>query len=157
MAKGRKPKPSRIKAIEGNPGKRPINAKEPKPKGELPPAPAHLRAGARKAWARLASRLETSGIATAIDAIALEVLCEAYADLLEARRKLKRFGSNYYETVNQAGGKMHRAHPALAAVRDADRRLRGWLAEFGMTPSARSRVDAAGQEGADPADEFLND
>ncbi len=33
--RGRKPKPTRLKLIEGNPGRRPINGQEPKPPGSL--------------------------------------------------------------------------------------------------------------------------
>ena len=34
--RGRRPKPSRIKALTGNPGKRPLNAHEPRPEPALP-------------------------------------------------------------------------------------------------------------------------
>ena len=34
--KGRKPKPTALKVLEGNPGKRPLNLYEPSPEGEMP-------------------------------------------------------------------------------------------------------------------------
>ena len=34
MAQGRKPKPTAVKELEGNPGKRELNKNEPKPKKE---------------------------------------------------------------------------------------------------------------------------
>ncbi|MBN8994359.1 MAG: phage terminase small subunit P27 family [Rhizobiales bacterium] len=156
MSKGRKPKPTRIKEIEGNAGKRPLREREPKPRELTAAAPKHLRPAARQAWKVWATQLQRAGVVTEIDAAALEVLCEAYADLREARAELKRFGADYYETTNQHGSTMYRAHPALAAVRDADRRIRAWLSEFGMTPSARSRVDTAGDGEEDPAAEFFS-
>jgi phage terminase small subunit len=42
--------------------------------------------------------------------------------------------------VTKDGSVMHRSHPAVAAIQDADRRIKGWLIEFGETPSARSRL-----------------
>ena len=37
--RGRKPTPTAIKLLEGNPGKRPLNANEPKPAKKRPPVP----------------------------------------------------------------------------------------------------------------------
>ena len=42
MTRGRKPKPTAVKIDEGNPGKRRINGREPKPPASLPDCPAHL-------------------------------------------------------------------------------------------------------------------
>jgi len=39
VMRGRRPKPSRIKALTGNPGKRPLNAQEPRPEPALPECP----------------------------------------------------------------------------------------------------------------------
>lgn len=40
--KGRKPKPTAMKMLEGNPGKRPLNLKEPVPEKKLPKCPDWL-------------------------------------------------------------------------------------------------------------------
>jgi len=143
--KGRKPKPSHLKLITGNPGKRPINEKEPKVARSRPSAPAHMSDRAREAWGYVSGLLDRMGVLSEVDAVALEMLCETYADYLAARDELESFGSNYYGTATAAGDTMHRAHPAVAQKNDADRRLRGWLSEFGMTPSARSRVNTDGK------------
>lgn len=156
MAKGRKPKPTHLRLVTGNAGKRPINKDEPKPRRERPSAPGHMSDKAREAWGYVTAILDRMGVLTEADAVSLEMLCEAYADYLAARAELAGFGSNYYQTVNQSGGVMHRAHPAVAVMQDADRRIRAWLAEHGMTPSARSRVKAGGEgEDADPASAYF--
>jgi P27 family predicted phage terminase small subunit len=129
--------------------------KEPKVRRERPSAPAHVSDKARETWGYVSALLDGMGVLTKVDAVALEMLCEAYADYLTSRAELEAFGSNYYETVNQTGGVMHRAHPAVAVMRDADRRIKAWLAEFGMTPSARTRVRADGEQEADPADSYF--
>ena len=46
--RGRKPKPTAIKELEGNPGKRPLNDAEPKPEHKAPPCPKWLEPEAKK-------------------------------------------------------------------------------------------------------------
>ena len=139
--RGRKPSPTQLKLVRGNPGKRPIRAAgEPKPGHTLPEAPVHLSARAKAAWDQIAPILSGMGVLTEADAVALELLCEAYADYSEAREELRAFGSNYYETTTQTGATMRRLHPAVSVMQEADRRIRNWLVEFGQTPSARSRI-----------------
>lgn len=144
--RGRKPKPSHLKLVTGNPGRRPLNKAEPKAARSRPSAPAHMSDKARETWGYVSALLDDMGVLTKVDALALELLCEAYADFLAAANELKAQGSDYYETMSQTGSTMYRAHPALAKKQDADRRIRGWLAEFGMTPSARSRVKGDGEK-----------
>lgn len=153
--KGRKPKPTHLKLVTGNPGKRAINSAEPKVSRSRPSAPGHMSDKARETWGYVTGLLDRMGILTEVDALALEMLCEAYADFLAASATLRELGSDYYETTNQSGSTMYRAHPALAKKQDADRRIRGWLAEFGMTPSARSRVKADGEQEEDPAEAYF--
>ncbi len=150
--RGRKPKPTHLKLVTGNPGKKALNKAEPKVARSRPSAPAHMSDRARETWGYVSALLDRMGVLAEVDAMALEMLCEAYADFLSAAGELEGLGSDFYETTNQSGSTMYRAHPALAKKQDADRRIRGWLAEFGMTPSARSRVKADGEASSeDPA------
>jgi P27 family predicted phage terminase small subunit len=149
--KGRRPKPSHLKLVTGNPGRRALNAKEPKVARSRPSAPSHLSDKARETWGYVTGLLDRMGVLSEVDAVALEMLCESYADYLAAKAELKAFGSDYYTTLTALGDKMHRAHPAVAQKNDADRRIRAWLSEFGMTPSARSRVKADGEGTEDDA------
>lgn len=153
--KGRRPKPTHLKLVTGNPGKRPVNRKEPKVPRSRPSAPVHLSDKARETWGFVTGLLDRMGVLTEADSVALEMLCEAYADYLAARVELKAFGSDYYATETAGGDKMHRVHPAVAQKNDADRRIRAWLAEFGMTPSARARVRTDGQTEEDPAASYF--
>ena len=47
---GRKPKPTAIKELEGNPGKRKLNKKEPKPEKGMPVCPEWLLPEAKAEW-----------------------------------------------------------------------------------------------------------
>ena len=51
---GRKPKPTAVKKLEGNPGKRKLNTKEPVPAKGMPDCPEWLLPEAKKEWERLA-------------------------------------------------------------------------------------------------------
>ena len=51
---GRKPKPTAVKKLEGNPGKRKLNSKEPVPAKGIPACPDWLMPEAKKEWERLA-------------------------------------------------------------------------------------------------------
>lgn len=58
---GRKPKPTAIKKLEGNPGKRKLNTKEPIPAKGMPECPEWLLAEAKKEWERLADLMNQMG------------------------------------------------------------------------------------------------
>ena len=92
-ARGRKPKPTALKVLEGNPGKRPLNDFEPiPPKGELK-CPSWLLPEAKKEWKRLASSLEAMGVLTMADLTAFAGYCQAYARWKEAEEFITQHGS----------------------------------------------------------------
>ena len=65
--RGRKPTPTAIKELEGNPGKRKLNDKEPKPEKKAPSCPKWLEPEAKKEWRRLAKKMELMGVLTEVD------------------------------------------------------------------------------------------
>jgi phage terminase small subunit len=65
--RGRRPKPTALKEMLGNPGKRPLNRNEPKPVQAMPTCPAHLSSTAKTERKRLAAQLHTLGILTQLD------------------------------------------------------------------------------------------
>lgn len=82
--RGRKPKPTAVKQLEGNPGKRQLNANEPKPAARAPSCPKWLEDDAKKEWRRLAKQMEQLGILTEVDMAAFAGYCQAYARWKEA-------------------------------------------------------------------------
>ncbi len=75
--RGRKPKPTAIKLLEGNPGKRSLNTGEPQPNKKAPRCPSWLEDEAKKEWKRMAKQLEHLGILTEIDMAAFAGYCQA--------------------------------------------------------------------------------
>src|SRR5438045_4928772 len=91
--RGRRPKPTRIKALTGNPGKRPLNPHEPRPEPSLPECPPELSPVAQREWSRLAAELSKLGLITQLDRGALATYCGAYVMWAGAMEKIQTFGS----------------------------------------------------------------
>ncbi|WP_406627693.1 phage terminase small subunit P27 family [Pectobacterium carotovorum] len=151
---GRRPKPTHLKVVTGNPGKRKLNNKEPQPLREIPSPPAHLSDWGKTAWGRMTVLLDGMGVLTVADVFALERLCDIYADILQLRNTIADEGRTY--TVRTEGGFLIKANPAVAMLADADRRFKSYLVEFGLTPAARSKVHVdGGEKEADPLEKFF--
>ena len=146
MTKGRKPKPTHLKLVTGNPGKRALPKNEPAPARERPSKPADLDGKASKIWDVLVEETFAMGVLTRADGPALRMTCEAWARFFEARRAILQFGSMTYETEGVAG-KQIKLHPNVGVQERAERTLRSWFSEFGLTPAARSRVEKALDDG----------
>src|SRR3990167_6611297 len=90
--RGRKPKPTRLKLVEGNPGRRPLPENEPEPVTELPPAPAHLDDAARAEWDRIGAQLLEQGLVSHLDMAALAAYCVDYSRWAFAEEEIRRTG-----------------------------------------------------------------
>lgn len=135
MAKaGRKPKPSHLKRVAGNPGKRALNAREPKPLPGRPECPPHLQGEAAAEWPRLVEQLEGMGILAASDRGSMAVYCQTWARWIEAERGIADEG------LISHGEKGSYQNPYVSIANQAMRQLVKVAAEFGLTPSSRSRV-----------------
>lgn len=153
--RGGRPKPTALKLVTGNRGKRRLPKHEPKPKRIIPAAPVHLSDRAKVAWGSLSARLDQFGVLTAWDAEALEQLCENYAEILELREDIRENG-RFQEVRTKSGDVMERCRPAATLLADAERRFRGMMVEFGLTPSARARVHGnQSDDNSDPAEAYF--
>jgi P27 family predicted phage terminase small subunit len=150
---GRRPKPDHLKLVQGNPGRRPLNRRPPKTGRGIPPCPKHLGERARKAWSSIGPTLDKMGVLTIQDAVAMEALCDAYAEWWEARETVENEGATYRTDTEM--GYIIRAHPAVGIAADARRFVRMMLIEFGLTPAARSKVKGESEEQKDPFEEFV--
>lgn len=148
---GRKPKPTHLKLLAGNPGKRTLNAGEPKPRASIPRCPSHLSPEAKAEWKRMARRLHGLGLLTELDGTALAIYCQAYGRWVAAEQKLREFGP-----VIKSPGGMPMQSPFLAIANRAIEQVRSLMTEFGMTPSSRSRISIQSIDEEDDAfEEFL--
>jgi P27 family predicted phage terminase small subunit len=135
---GRKPKPSALKLLSGNPGKRPLNLNEPRfpSDGELSP-PDDLDTRAAEEWQRCAPLLRDAGVLTTIDRTALAALCMSYSRWIEAEQHVRREGC----VISGSTGSPV-MNPYVRVAAQALDQMRALMSDFGMTPSSRSRLKA---------------
>jgi P27 family predicted phage terminase small subunit len=144
-------KPTVVKLLQGNPGRRPLNKQEPKPKVEIPPCPQHLSKLAKEEWRRMSVQLHAVGMLTAIDRAALAAYCQSWGRWIEAEWHLEAEGL----AVTTADDNL-KPSPWLSIADKAMHMMHRYLTEFGMTPGSRSRVKAEPPPAPDPFDELLN-
>ena len=148
--RGRKPLPSNVVRLRGNPGKRRLNDAEPRPAAAPPTCPAYLGGEARKEWKRLSRELAALGLLTRLDRGLLAAYCQAHALWVEAVRSLERYGT----MVKSPNG--HPMQSPYVAVANKQVEIMGRIAaEFGMTPSSRTRIRVGGRIPDDPFAAFL--
>jgi len=135
---GPKPKPTELKKLAGNPGKRPLNSQEPQPEPAGTRCPHGLSDGAKKFWRKEARDLIRLGVLTSADVPAFLLMAEHYAIAREARDVIAEEGLT---SVDENGAA--RKHPLLQVWRDNATAYRMYASEFGLTPSSRSRLTVA--------------
>src|SRR5574340_1643069 len=134
-ARGPSPKPTKIKILEGNPGKRPINQREPQPSTERPTCPHWLDLEAKREWRRIVPELDAMGILGKIDRAALAGYCQNWSEWRTAVEYLRANGRTY---TTASGQVKHR--PEVLDANKAQAKMKAFLTEFGLTPASRSRI-----------------
>lgn len=126
-------------------------ANEPKPARKAPSCPDHLDADARKEWKRLVKMLLRIRILTEADGIALANLCQAWSTLVRAQIKLNESGL----LLKTPSGYVQQS-PLLGIVNNCVDTVTKLSREFGLTPSARSRLQVEPEPRADsPTSKFI--
>jgi len=133
--RGRRPKPTPIKRLLGNPGRRRLNDREPTPAIDIPTCPAHLLPTAKAEWKRLAHDLHNLGVLTRLDRAALAGYCQAYGRWVEAEKKLRETPG----ILKMPSGYLQQ-NPWLSIATKQLELMCRFMVELGLTPSARSRV-----------------
>lgn len=126
-----KPTPTALKKLAGNPGKRPLNRKEPQPVRCVPACPDWMPADGVLEWARVVPELDRLGVLTKVDAGVLEGYCALYSEFVGAVRI---------------------GEPLKAALMA---QMRVYACEMGLTPAARAKLIVPQGGDDDPAEEFF--
>jgi P27 family predicted phage terminase small subunit len=152
--RGRRPKPSYLKVVTGNPGKRPIGEDWVKPEPPKRPiaAPALLDRYAKAEWTRLAPGLHKLGLLTFLDRGPFVAYCQAWSIYRHAQEALDDLSR---KDDSGLGGMLMRTkagntiqNPLIGIRNKALRDMVRYAAEFGFTPSARARVQDAAPKAA---------
>jgi P27 family predicted phage terminase small subunit len=133
MKRGRKSLPTEVKRRRGNPGRRKLNEKEPKPGLTLSLPPKWIPRGALPIWKEMVELGVESGVLTDLDKPEL-------ATLVMAEYKMRQIASALEKqpliVMGASGTPMK--HPLLNALREYSNLCRLLRNGFGMNPSARS-------------------
>ena len=129
------PKPTALKRLAGNPGKRPLNEDEPQFSVGHMSAPKHLSEEAKREWHRVTRELLEVGLLTRVDRAALAAYCQAWATWKEAEENLQKDGRVLLTDKGYAY-----QSPWVGIGAAAIDQMRRFGAEFGMTPASRSRI-----------------
>jgi P27 family predicted phage terminase small subunit len=146
--RGRPPKSSKLRALEGNPGKRPLNEREPQPTGPLV-KPDFVTGEAASEWDRVVGAMPP-GLYTAADAPVLAVYCVAWVLFRNSLAQVAREGMT---ATGSMGQKI--AHPSLATVAKQSEIILRASDRLGMSPVARARLEVGDQPQASKFDGLL--
>ncbi|WP_249200681.1 phage terminase small subunit P27 family [Thetidibacter halocola] len=150
-----------MKLVTGTARPHRMNPGEPHPDVAIPDAPDHLTEAARIEWDRVAAELAALGILSRLDRGALAAYCQAYGRWRAAEDALSRMASRDATTnglvVRTKGGSLIQ-NPLVGTANKAMADMVRYAAEFGMTPSARTRliVDTSQASGFDGIEEFIS-
>lgn len=161
-ARGPRPLPPNVHLLRGNPSKKPLAelVDALHPEIEIPGCPPHLLPEARKEWRRITPELERYGLISKLDRAALALYCQAWARWVWAEMQLQRAvkladerraaaeargevytGGDGY-TVPTPGGHMTYS-PHWVIANKAMEQVNKYLANFGLDPSARGKVNTS--------------
>jgi P27 family predicted phage terminase small subunit len=153
--KGPPPKPTKLRLLQGNPSREPINTKEPQPEAiaaDIPP-PMELGEQAALIWAFMCSTLSSIGLLTVCDLRILARYCDLCVRWYQAKLFLDEHGETYevlenvrvydkekkvWDTVEKRKGFAN--YPQVKNYFAYCKELIRIEQEMGLTPAARSRI-----------------
>ena len=148
MGKGRKPKPTAILKAQGT-----FDASRHKNRLEAegtPTQPAIQSADETFRW--LVQKLDDLGVVAEVDAMALQMLADAWEDYQSARAVVKEQGPTYATTTAQ-GDMMWRPRPEVTMMNTSWDKIKRMMIEFGLTASSRAKIET--QEKIETLDDLL--
>lgn len=150
MGKGRKPKPTAmLKASDTFRKDRHENRLEASGRPDQP-----FFSDSKDTFDWLVKHLDDLGVVAEVDAIALQMLSDAWEDYCASRAVIRKLGPTYVTTTAQ-GDEMHRPRPELGLMQQSWDRLKKMLPEFGLTASSRAKLNAP--EKIETLDDLLKD
>lgn len=153
-------KPTALKKLHGNPGKRPLPDGEPNFTGPPPKPPAHLTARAKRLWRELMEEFGEIGLITGPDRYTFATYVQATARAIEAEEVLSREGQMVNEPIvtrsGNISGQRRKAHPMVQAALKWHALAMQSAAKFGLNPSDRSRVSLPEPTNDAPAEDLAS-
>lgn len=132
MNSGRRPQPTALTVLRGNPSKKRLNQDEPRPPVGDVVKPAGLSVEAEAVWDELAPVCTYMGTLTAADVQPFWTLCELQATFI---KNCMEKGSDAFD---------------VRLERETANAMRPYFEYFGMTPASRARISVPKQKDEAP-------
>jgi len=151
---GRRPQPTALKMLRGNPSKAKVNPNEPKPPQGAVEKPQGLSKWAETVWDELAPICLAMGTLTVADVRPFATLCELQATLLDASKQKDADGfAAFTLSEDYNGAPVVKIHAAVKLERETATALRPYYALFGLEPVSRARIHV-GKEAKEPVSKW---
>ena len=147
---GRPPKPTKLKLLNGNPGKRPLNKREPQYETDVPTRPEWLLPEAKREWSRIVPELQAKGLIAKVDRAALAAYCQSWALYVEAVQDIAENGTTFKTETGYQG-----PTPSVGIMVKMQQQMSTYAAKFGFTPSDRSRISVPEPEQESEFERFM--
>jgi P27 family predicted phage terminase small subunit len=142
--KGRIPKPTTVKVLQGNPGKRALPKNEVKPVVGVPEPAGISNAAALDIYNDMAPRLKRLGLLTELDGSTLVRLCNCMMRYQQAEVDIEERGVTLQEPVLSRDGNLvghrYKKNPSLITSVAMLKEIRSLSSLFGLSPADRARV-----------------
>ena len=146
--RGPQPKPSAIKKLEGNPGKRHVNKREPKPKGQ-PTPPKMLDKVGKEEFQHLLD-ISPPGMLTSADVAVMALHADGWSIYTQMRQELEEHG---FLAVGSTGNNI--ASPRLTALKFSAEMVLKTADRLGLSPAVRARLQSPDADKKPPEEESL--
>ena len=138
---GRRPHPTAVRILRGNPSKTPIRPDEPKPAAatpdfDTPPEELLDDPLALREWARVVPMLRVCGVISNAERSALIALCTEWSRWLEAQQNVRKLGM----LIKGHHGPMQ--NPFIKIARNSLNQCQRLWTELGLTPASRAKLTA---------------
>lgn len=137
--RGPAPMPTGLRACKGTRHK-PWSKTEPRPALERPACPKWLDREAKRQWRRLIPQLELMKVLARVDRNALARYCQMWSRWKRAEEFLQNYGDTFPMKTPDGTLIAFAAFPQVAMALKLGQSLAKLEQEFGMTPSARTRI-----------------
>ena len=141
-------KPTHLKILEGNPGKKKLPAHEPIPTQPLRAPPAHLTVDEKRLWREVVGSMP-EGLYTRADKGTLERYCQKWAKHRQLGEEIAHTGNL---VMGQAGNWVK--NPLFLAQAQMADDMHRCATELGLTPASRSRIEHRVEPAPVESDEY---
>lgn len=148
---GTRKKPTSLELLQGCPGKRPINDKEPKPDPDMPVMPSYVTGIGKEQWEVIAPQLHEMGVLTSLDGSALAMYCCEFSKWRQAIEQIEKYGL----VIKTKDGKIQKS-PFVKISEDSLNNMIKIMREYGMTPSSRAGLKVEKKPEVSEMDKLLN-